>query len=396
MSQAPLTRRLKERAAELGFMASGVVSVKALGRDDHRLGQWLEQGFAADMDYMKRTNERRERMLSGFPWAKNAVLLAIPYAGRKPFEPKAPLSGRVARYAWGKNYHKVIKKKLAELIAFLQADLPTPFQAEPFVDTAPILERSVAEQAGLGFVGKNTTLIQPRHGSFFFLAGFLTDADLEQDRPLRRDAYRGEFFGCGTCTRCLDVCPTQALTAPYQLDAGRCISYQTIENRGTIPVDIREGMGEWVFGCDLCLEVCPYNAKAVLPDPAFEPSDGPGERLDLGALLSLRTDQAFLEAYSGTSLIRSKREGLLRNAAVAAGNSGDPDAVPMLVKALQEDGSALVRSHAAWALGRLGSLDAVGVLTVCRDTEKDGKVLEELDSALARCQGSPAVPKDRL
>jgi epoxyqueuosine reductase len=241
------------------------------------------------------------------------------------------------------------------------------------VDTAPLLERDFARLAGLGWFGKNTMLLNKRLGSYFFLGALLLDIALQPDTPVTTSH-------CGTCTACLEACPTQAFVGPGQLDARRCISYLTIELRGPIPHALREPMGQWIFGCDVCQEVCPWNRKAPLAnEPAFQPRPGlvPANLVELLEL----SPEAFRQRFRGTTITRAKRRGFLRNVAIALGNSGDPSAVPALVKALQDE-EPLVRGAAAWALGRLGTVEAKAALAARSVIETDAMVRAEIDLAV--------------
>jgi epoxyqueuosine reductase len=254
-----------------------------------------------------------------------------------------PFAGKVARYAVGADYHDVLRRRLNELLAWVQRELPGT-QGRGVVDTAPLLERDFARRAGLGWFGKNTMLIHKRLGSYTLLGALLLDCTLEPDVPF-------ETSHCGSCTRCLDACPTNAFTGPYQLDARRCISYLTIELRGPIPETLRPDVGDWVFGCDVCQEVCPWNRKAPT---ATEPELAPGvvgQTLNLIELLGMSDDE-FRRRFRGTALWRSRRRGLLRNAAIVLGNHGDRRALPALVKAL-DDPEPLVREAAQWAIERI-------------------------------------------
>jgi epoxyqueuosine reductase len=259
------------------------------------------------------------------------------------FPPTEGSRGRVSRYAWGADYHDVILRKLHQLAEWIDGQLERRLTYRAYVDTGPLLERELAQRAGLGWMGKNTNLISPKMGSYFFLGELLLDLELEPDAPFAEDR-------CGTCTACLDACPTGALTAPRTLDARRCISYLTIEQRGAIPEGIRPLIGDWVFGCDVCQEVCPWNGRFARParEPAFKPVHA---TLDLVEMLTLDED-AFRNRFRETPLWRARRAGLLRNAAVVLGNLGDATAVPALERALS-DPEPVVARHAIWALGHL-------------------------------------------
>jgi epoxyqueuosine reductase len=320
------------------------------------------------MAYMTRRPELPAHPKVLVPHAQSIITLAVNYYAEAPVFRHESRFGRVARYAWGLDYHDVIKPRLLELAARIEARAGRALHARCFVDAVPLLERAVAARAGLGFFGKNTNLLHPRRGSWFFLSEMLIDLDLPADgEPVK--------VSCGTCHRCLDACPTDAFAGPYQLDARRCISYLTIEHKGMIPVALRAQMGEWIFGCDVCQEmqpgasgygrlpviergqaerVCPFNRFARPTDwREFAPEAGAGPRLDLLATLGLATDAAFRERFKGTPLLRPKRRGLLRNAAVVAANVGCTAAVPLLVARLEQDPEPLIRAHALWALAQM-------------------------------------------
>jgi epoxyqueuosine reductase len=303
-------------------------------------------------------------------------MLAMNYRTSGPPDAPQPGQGRVARYAWGRaDYHTVIRSRLKILADFLHACRPG-CTTRGVVDTAPLLERDFARLAGLGWFGKNTMLINKRRGSWLFLAALLTDIDLPPDAP-------HETAHCGTCTRCLDACPTQAFPQPYVLDATRCISYLTIELRGQpIPAELREGVGDWLFGCDVCQEVCPWNRKAPQSaELAFVPAAdlAPADCLELLAL----DERQFRQRFDGTALSRPGRAGLLRNACLVLGNTGDGRAVPALRRALTDE-SPLVRGAAAWALGCIGGGPAREALGSRSSTEQHPDVQSEIAAALQR------------
>ena len=305
--------------------------------------------------------------------ARSVVMLGMAYRSEQPREPAAG-QGRVSRYAWGaSDYHQVIRDRLHKLADAIRGLAPES-KTRCVVDTAPLLERDFARLAGLGWIGKNTLLINKPQGSFFFLAAVLTDLELDYDEPFAADH-------CGSCTACLDACPTDAFPQPYVLDARRCISYLTIELRDAIPAELRSGMGDWLFGCDVCQDVCPWNNKAPQSsEPAFQPLT---ERnpLQLASLFEL-DEQEFRRQFRHTPLWRSHREGLLRNAAIVLGNQQAAEALPALVKGL-DDSHALVRGASAWALGRYEQTPALEALHHRQREETDAEVLREIELAIA-------------
>ncbi len=311
--------------------------------------------------------------------AASVITLAAPY--KTEFAPQGSidgLRGRVARYAWGRDYHRVLEKKLRSLAAFIEERCGA--RSRGLVDYGPLAERAYAARAGIGWFGKSTNLLLPGLGSWILLAELLTTAPLEADPPLAKS--------CGGCTRCIVACPTGAISGPYVVDNRRCISFQTIENRGWIPRELRPLMGDWVFGCDLCQDVCPVGGGregAALPE--FAPATLDAALPELTALLSLSQEE-FHSRFQGRAIVRAKRAGLARNACVALGNIGDAGAVPALMAALNGDESPVVRGHAAWALGRIGGAPARGALTAAREAEADAQVLDEIDTAIAGDCGS--------
>jgi epoxyqueuosine reductase len=358
-----LVQRLKEQAQALGFELAGIAAATPADGFE-RLQDWLARGFAGTMAYMGRHEEARRHPAAVFPPVRSVLMVGMNYkpanvpdtlrvpsaaAGDGTRSVPATLAGQVARYARGADYHDVLRGKLNQLLAWLQVASPGT-QGRGVVDTAPLLERDFGRRAGLGWFGKNTMLIHKKIGSYFLLGALLLDLELDSDMPFASKH-------CGTCTACLDACPTQAFPAPGVLDARRCISYLTIELRGPIPTDLREPMGDWVFGCDICQEVCPWNRKAPTGrDPALK-ARPEFESLDLVKVLGL-SDSDFRARFKGTALYRSKRRGLLRNAAIVLGNQGDPASLPALEKSLA-DPEPLIREAAAWAIARIKERYAV-------------------------------------
>lgn len=359
-------------AAEIGFDRAGIAELApAAGLEHYR--QWIDRGDHAGMAYLARRIEERADARRLLPGARTAVVVALHYA---PLAGEAPVGGdlwpRVARYARGGDYHELMRDRLLLLAQRITASFPGT-ATRPYVDTGPILERELAAAAGLGAVGKNTNLLTRGAGSWFLLGELLTTLDLAASPPVPYDV-------CGRCTRCLEACPTGALPAPWRLDARRCISYWTIEHRGTLPAEVRPLLGDWVFGCDVCQEVCPYNRHPLVADhPDLEL---PPERraLDLTALLRL-DESDYVERFRRSPMKRAKRDGLRRNAAVAMGNRRDPRYVPALSGVLA-DASAEVRRHAAWALGSIGGGEAAAALDRALEHEVDPAVRDEMLAAL--------------
>jgi len=342
-----LATRIKESAKELGFEVAGITSIEPMASDDAAYRAWREAGFAAGMEYMTRRAELHAHPARLVPSARSLITLAINYYASAPRFEHEQRYGRVARYAWGRDYHDVVKPRLLELASRIGSLAGREIHARCFVDAVPLLERAAAQRAGVGFFGKNTNLLRPKSGSWFFLSEILLDLELPPDSPDIK-------VSCGTCRRCLDACPTGAFAGPYRLDSRRCISYLTIENRGPIPHELRAGLGEWVFGCDVCQDVCPFNRFSS--DSSWSelaPEAGAGPRLNLVELLSISSDEEFRARFKGTPLTRPKRRGLLRNAAVVATNVGCIAAVPALIERIEHDPEPLIRSHALWAIAHL-------------------------------------------
>jgi epoxyqueuosine reductase len=331
--------RVKALAYALGFDLVGITTLgpaETIGAFD----DWIARGFAGTMGYLARGAGKRADSRLVYEGAVSAVVVGMNHGGTQP-------PGPIARYARGRDYHDVLVDRLNELLSRVRDEVAPAVRGKPYVDTGPILERDLARRAGLGWFGKNTNLIHPRHGSFFFLGALLLDLPLAADAPFEEDH-------CGTCTRCLTACPTDAFVAPRVLDATRCISYLTIELRDEIPEPLRPLMGELVFGCDICQDVCPWNRKFAhdVTDPDLQPHPGLASP-DLAELIGLSEEQ-FRARFRGSPVLRAKRRGLARNAAVALGNRGAPGDDAALQRAAQ-DPEPIVRAHATWALARLAS-----------------------------------------
>ena len=337
-----LTDSLKTVARSLGFALAGACPAVA-PTGAARLAEWLAKGYAGQMTYLAARQQAYEHPRHVLEGVRSVLMLAFPYRTSEP-QPTAAGQGRISRYAWGEgDYHDLIHDRLKQLAAVIHEQVPGA-QARGVVDTAPLLEREFAQLAGLGWIGKNTLLLNKPAGSYFFLSALLTDQPLVYDEPFTADH-------CGTCRACLDACPTQAFPQPYVLDASRCISYLTIELRDAIPADLRAGIGDWLFGCDVCQEVCPWNNHAPTTDePAYQPAAG-ANPVDLAGLFDL-DDEAFRRRFRHTPLWRAKRRGVLRNAAIVLGNQRAQAAVPALTRGLN-DAEPIVREAGPWAVGQM-------------------------------------------
>lgn len=341
MEREQLSAWIKAYAQALGFELVGIAPAVRPPHADSLLW-WLQQGYAGEMHYMERTAEQRTDPQSLLSGARSAVVVGLNYA------PAAlpDTDYRIARYALGDDYHAIIRSRLETLLGAIRALLPD-CQGRVCVDSAPVLERDLAWLAGLGWYGKNTCLINTHRGSYFFIGVLLLTIELEYDHPA--------FGGCGRCHKCIDACPTGAIREPYVLDARQCISYLTIEQKGAIPEALREPMGAWLFGCDICQEVCPFNQprahQPLRAAPTAEPRLQPRPLPSLEEILTM--DEAeFQQRFQGSPIRRAKWRGLIRNALVVAGNSGDPRYLPLVERFLQHP-DPLLREHAGWAYQRL-------------------------------------------
>jgi len=380
-SPAELTARIRARVRDLGFDAVGVAPVRA---SEHGAAyeRWVEEGMHGEMGYLAREDALAKRKDPAVlvPGARSAVVVALEYfnADADPDVTEDPSRGVVARYARNLDYHEVMKERLIALQEWIDAEL-VPVGGRAYVDTGALLERELASRAGLGWFGRNTMLIQPRRGSFYFLGVLLLDVEMEYDEPFAKEH-------CGRCSACVDACPTGALlgrdeTGAPRMDARRCISYLTIELKGPIPRELRPLIGNRIYGCDICQEVCPWNRFA---EPTRDEALMVREGLDGPSLIEwmAMSQEEFSRRFKGSPIKRAKRCGLLRNVAVALGNWGSPEAVPALAAALN-DAEPLVRGHAAWALGRIGTGAAWQALRGRAEVEEDGWVREEIGIALS-------------
>ncbi|HEV2149946.1 MAG TPA: tRNA epoxyqueuosine(34) reductase QueG [Longimicrobiaceae bacterium] len=376
-----MSERIRARALEMGFDDVGIAPVGPSAHGD-AYDRWIAAGMHGEMAYLSREDAvaKRKDPAVLVPGVRSAVVVALNYYA--PEDAEAPSSGDpsrsvFARYARNEDYHDMMKARLIALQEWIAAEL-TPVNGRAYVDTGAVLERELAQRAGLGWAGRNTMLIRPGRGSYCFLGVVLLDVELEYDEPFAADR-------CGRCSACVDACPTGALLgrddagAPV-MDARRCISYLTIEQRGPIPRELRPLIGNRVYGCDICQEVCPWNSfSSETDEEAFLPREG----VDGAKLIELMgmTQEEFSRRFKGSAVKRTKRRGLLRNVAVALGNWGSPEAVPVLAAALNDE-EPLVRGHAAWALGRIGTEGALAALRGRAEVEEDAWVREEIAAAL--------------
>lgn len=362
-----LTVELKAEAHRLGFDLVGIcAATQSPGYE--RFCQWLSAGYGGTMSYLTDRIDAYRHPRSVLDGVRTLVMLGMNYRGSEPAV-AVEGQGRISRYAWGEvDYHDLIHTRLRQLKAFLIERQPSA-QVRGVVDTAPLLEREFANLAGLGWIGKNTLLLNKQMGSWFFLAALLTDLELETDAAHETDH-------CGTCRACLDVCPTDAFPAAYVLDATKCISYLTIELRDHIPAEMRQAMGDWLFGCDDCQTVCPWNRHAPLTEQqefAARPEQNPVDLIELFEL----DDETFRERFRHTPLWRSKRRGILRNAAIVLGNNPTARAIEALIRGLN-DSEPLVRAASAWALRKFNDRRAAEALSARLQVEDDAEVRHEI------------------
>ncbi|HEX8318934.1 tRNA epoxyqueuosine(34) reductase QueG [Longimicrobium sp.] len=377
---AKLSERIRAQALEMGFGVAGIAPAHESAQGD-AFARWVDAGMHGEMGYLAREDavaKRRDPAVL-VPGARSAVVVGLEYynADADPAATADPSRGIVARYARNHDYHELMKERLIALQEWINAEL-LPVTGRAYVDTGAVLERELASRAGLGWQARNTMLIQPGRGSFWFLGVILLDVELAYDEAFQKDH-------CGTCNACVSACPTGALlgrdeTGAPRMDARRCISYLTIELKGAIPRDLRPLIGNRVYGCDICQEVCPWNRFAT---PSAEEAFLAREGLDGPSLIEwvTMTQEEFSARFKGSPIKRAKRRGLLRNVAVALGNWGAPEAVPALAVALNDE-EPLVRGHAAWALGQIPDERCVDVLRARLAVEDDEWVVSEIRSSL--------------
>jgi epoxyqueuosine reductase len=370
---------IKRLAREAGLTVSAVTTAEPFAGLADLLKDRIDAGHLAGLDWF--THQRAEESSNPrvlHERAQSIVSVGLPYWSVDPGKPDDGVArGRISRYARGVDYHKTLKKRMLDLHQRIETAIGRPVESRQLVDTARIVDRAVAQRSGLGWFGKHTCIIVPGHGSWVMLGELVLDIEIPADLPLKRD--------CGSCSICLDRCPTGAIVAPYTVDAPRCLSFQTIEQRGSIPREIRPLMGDWVFGCDVCQDVCPYTKAAkVVDEPDMQPRDLSNAYPSLSWLLMM-TEEEFREIYRGTPVLRAKRRGLARNAAVALGNSGSERDIPLLFQVAQSHDEPFVRGHAAWALWQIAGEDAKGSIDRIRHADPDDLVREECDWLLERC-----------
>jgi epoxyqueuosine reductase len=369
---------VKELARESGLEVAAIAGPEPFDGLESHLHEQIERGRFSGFDWF--TSERASFSVSPanlHEGIRSIVSVGLPYYRTKPELPDdGALRGRIARYAWGADYHKVLKRRMADLLARLEDRAGRQIEARLLTDTARIVDRAVAARSGMGWYGKHTCVIVPGYGSWVMLGELLLDLDLEPDAPLDWD--------CGKCRACLDRCPTNAIVAPYEVDSTRCISFQTIEQREAIPIKLRGQFRNWVFGCDECQEVCPYTKAAQeVFDRELEPMTIRSLAPELDWLLRM-SEEEFRQTYRGTAVLRAKRRGLARNAAVALGNTDDDRAIPILSHALAFHDEPLVRGHVAWALGQYGDAVSRNALERALHSEFDDTVHAEIRAALDR------------
>jgi epoxyqueuosine reductase len=370
-----LKSHITEYAIQCGFDLVRVTGAAEFVQDRDVTLNRIKAGHMDGLLWFTESRVRRgadpETLLPG---ARSIICLGLSYLDEQAEELTSSGDGKVARYALVKDYHRAMKRRMKAFVRGLEQQLEVPLEAKWYVDDGPMLDRAAAARSGLGWFGKSTNILTSSHGSWVLLGQVITNMELEPDSPLNKT--------CGTCVRCIDDCPTGAIVAPFVVDNTRCISYQTIENRGVIPLEMRPLIGDWVFGCDICQDVCPVNRKAQKPQQPIQKTEAirPTGKLDLSEMLEL-TEEEFRSRFQGTSIMRAKRVGLQKNACIALGNNQDKAGVPALISALNNP-EPLVRGHAAWALGKISTGDTFSVLERARELETDFYVIEEIEEAL--------------
>ena len=387
------SEKIKKIAEELGFDQVGITSFLGLKPGEKSLQDWVAQGKHGEMRYLEDFAERQRKFLADFSEPRSVIALGVnyfnPHPSRGSTSPirqrtdpsndlwrkgRSDISGQVAMYAWGKDYHEVIREKHELFIQKLLDVFGDEVQAKSCVDIQPVTERFAGAQAGLGFLGKNTLVLNQTFGPWLFLSEVITSLELEEDLPSEGD--------CGTCNTCQTICPTGALDEDYNIDARLCISYLTIEYKGVIPRELRPKMKNWLFGCDECLTFCPFSSKSKPGAwPEFQPTQGIGSEVKLQDLFHLKSNREYENYFMGTALLRAGRKQMLRNACIVLGNSRQKEAIPYLEQALK-DPASLVRLHAAWALGEIRQNESKEILENHLKQESDPLVLSEIELSL--------------
>ena len=359
---------IKNHAKQIGFDDARIAGPTPKTWD--RFHEWISKNYHGEMHYLADRAEQRKDPSFLQESTRSVIVVAKRYLTVSPSPPSsnALFQPVISRYAWGDDYHNVVAEGLKKLVEFITIKTDGKHQSRWCVDTAPVLEKDFAAQSGLGWIGKHTNALSRKLGNWFFIGVILTTMPLEADKP--------ESNHCGTCTKCLDICPTKAFVAPFIMDARRCISYLTIELKGPIPREFRRAMGMRIYGCDDCLEICPWNRFAVPSNERFFPPRDFLQHNDLIQLMQLSDDE-FRSAFKDSPIKRTKRRGFLRNVAIALGNTRNPKAAPVLIEALK-DAEALIRGHAAWALGEIGGKPAIDALHSVLQNETDPWVREEI------------------
>ncbi len=367
--------KIKELARARGFHQSGITGLAELEEGERAIREWTDAGFHGGMKYLEDFEARKKKFFEDMPDASSVLVLGVNYFDfQKKERPAGGLTGKIARYAWGRDYHEIIRAKHLELIEDIRKTAGPAFKAKSCVDIQPVPEKFAARQAGFGFVGKNSLVLSKEFGPWIFLSEIVMNLDLTADTPAEGN--------CGTCRSCQSVCPTGALNTDYQIDARLCIAYLTIEHKGIIPRELRPKIKDWVFGCDECLDICPFTSKSKQTDCGeLTASSGFGPELQMEKLFSLSTNAEYEKEFSGTALLRASRKQMLRNACVVLGNSGRPEAVSYLQKALA-DPAWLVRLHAVWGLSRFEPVRWRELFKKKLETEPEPAVREELEFCL--------------
>ena len=348
-----LKQLITDIAFELGFDAVGITLANDLQRSNEHFLQWRESGYAGEMGYLLRENPINAKPRQILNEAKSVISLLVNYYTELPQDPGSNY-GRVATYAVGLDYHKVLRKKIKQFQERIKNEIGEHFLSCGFSDSVPLLEKSFARNSGLGFFGKNTLIINKPLGPYFFICELISNLEIESSEQ--------RVGTCGKCTRCIDVCPTDALNASPMLDARLCISYLTIEYKGIIPLELREKMGNWIFGCDLCQVVCPYNKKIKSTSwSEFESKNGIGHWASLKDILSIKSNEEFHARFCHTPITRTKRQGLIRNAAIVAGNRLSEESLPELIWLAENEGDPIIREHVLWALSKYPDKKAIDV-----------------------------------